>query len=431
MKKKVTLILCAAVLCAAAVITAATVAKAENLTLRYDDRFVFPDAIASIETLQVNGQDTEVIRIKSDLDRDVGVACGIGTAKVTLQNGDVYKVTVEKAPISVFLLIGQSNTEGSTTTDASVYVKARNQSILCEEGQIYSTYAWSQNYQSERVAGLPRLAPLTVDSADYFVAESLTSENSRDGRPLKYPLNSLSAGEKGKVGYDSGFAWKWNQLTGEKVWVVNCGAGNTAISVWQPGAERYDNCVALMKQVKATMEEEIAAGHYELKNFAYFWLQGESDSGNHGTTATAQADYSTMLETMHTNLKKDVTIDGKALEGCGIIMVRAFTQKPATDTKDNAIRLAQKAAIAATDGAFADVYLACIENDKWITDPAVKQYWEEKYPDSQYPFQVHAQAYENPVDIATVHNGIHYMQPGYNEIGIVTAQTAFEYLRGE
>lgn len=431
MKNKLILFLCAAALCATAVIASISTVKAKSLTLKYDDRYTFPDAIASIEAITKGNNDAEVIRIKSDLDRDVGVACGIGTARVTLHNGDVYEVTVEAAPISVFLLIGQSNAEGSTTTDASVYVKARNQSILCEEGQIYSTYAWSQNYQSERVAGLPRLAPLTVDTADYFVAETLTSEISRDGRPLKYPLNSLCAGEKGKVGFDSGFAWKWNQLTGEKVWVVNCGAGNTAISVWQPGAERYDNCVALMEQVKATMEEEIAAGHYELKNFAYFWLQGESDSGNHGSTATTQADYRAMLETMHTNLKADLTIDGKTLEGCGIIMVRAFTKKPATDTADNDIRMAQKEAIAATDGAFADVYLACIENDKWITDPAVKQYWDEKYPDSQYPFQVHAQAYKNPVDIVTVHNGTHYMQPGYNEIGIVSAENAFAYLRGE
>lgn len=431
MKKKVTLILCAAVLCAAAVIAVTTVVKAESLTLKYDDRYVFPDAIASIETLNVSGSDSDVIRIKSDLDRDVGVACGIGKAKVTLENGTVYEVTVEKAPISVFLVIGQSNAEGSTTTDASVYVKARNQSILCEEGQVYSTYAWSQNYQSERVAGLERLSPLSVDLADYFVAETLTSDRSRDGRLLKYPLNSLSAGEKGKVGLDSGLAWNWNQLTGEKVWVVNCAAGNTTIEVWQPGAERYDNCVALMKEVKATMEAEIAAGHYELKNFAYFWLQGESNSGNHGTTATTQADYSTMLETMHTNLKKDVTIDGKTLEGCGIIMVRAFTQKPATDTVDNDIRKAQKEAIAATEGVFADVYLACIENDKWITDPAVKEYWEGKYPNSQYPFQIRAEAYDNPVDIATVHNGIHYMQPGYNEIGIVTAENAYAQLRGK
>ncbi len=416
-----------------------------DLTLKYDDRYTFPDAIESVENLTVTSKkagtdtpDTAVIKKKSALDRDVGIACGVGTAKVTLKNGDVYNVTVQPAPISVFLIIGQSNAEGSTIgEDPLVYNKARNQSIVSEEGQVYTTYAWSTTGHARSVAGISSSKWLSVSNASSFVAESLTSNKSRSGAALEYPLNTFAAGEKGKVGFDSGLAWNWHDITGEKVWMINCSAGSSAIEAWQPDfvpaagettpsrQNRYQMCVAIMENVRATMDAEVAAGHYELKNFAYFWLQGESNKN------TPKADYLAMFENLHTSLKEDVKMTGdKELEGCGIVMVRAFTtSNPATDTQDNGPRLAQKEAIAATDGVFANVFLACIENDLWITDKGVSDYWEGQYPDSEYPFSVHAQAYENPVDIATVHTGVHYLQPGYNEIGIVSGQNAYAFLR--
>ncbi len=413
-----------------------TVNNPMDLTLKYDDRYTFPDAIESVENLTVTSKkagtdtaDTAVIKKKSALDRDVGVACGVGTAKVTLKNGDVYNVTVEAAPISVFLLIGQSNTEGSTvgSADPAGCKADRDQSIVCEEGQIYSTYGWSTKSHATYVAGISSSVALSVSNAQNFVAESLTSNKSRGGTTLEYPLDSLSAGNPGKSGYDSGFAWNWNQLTGEKVWVVNCGAGSTAIEVWQPGEVRYENCIAIMENVRATMDAEVAAGHYDLKNFAYFWLQGESNR------STTKSDYLEMFETLHSSLKEDVKMTGdKVLEGCGIIMVRAFTTNdPSTDTEDNGPRLAQKEAVAATEGVFADVFMACVENDLWISNAKVEDYWDGQYPDSEYPFSVHAQAYENPTTIAEVHTGVHYRQPGYNEIGIVTADMAEGHLRAE
>lgn len=420
-----------------------------NLTIQYDDRYTFPDTIESVETLNVTSKktgtdmlDTDVIRIKSSLEDNTCVASGVGSARVILKNGNVYDVTVTAAPISVFLIIGQSNAEGSTSGEAEVYTKARDQSIVCEEGQIYSTYAWSTKNHDTYVAGLFSSVYLTEETAKNFVAESLTSEKSRGGTVLEYPLNSLSEGGKGKVGFDSGFAWKWNQLTGEKVWVVNCGAGSTAMKVWQPDyvppvgntdpveENHYKMCVELMKNVRQTMEAEIIAGHYVLKNFAYFWLQGETDA----LLGTTQDEYYEMLKVLHTSLKEDVKMtDNKMLEGCGIIKVRAFITRedPLTDTQATPPRLAQQIAIEASEGVFSDVFLACDVNDLWIMDTEVEKYWENAYPNSEYPFTVHAQAYTNPAKVAVVHNGTHYLQPGYNEIGIVVAQSALAQLRME
>ena len=423
-------------------VTGGTEENPEAVSMKYDDRYVFPDAIDTIETVSVTSkqtgtekEDLKVLRKKSNVDRDVAVAVGVGQAKVTLKNGGVYLVTVSPAPISVLLITGQSNGEGST--DDTHYTESRNQSVVCEEGQIYSTYAWSTTGHSRTVAGLSSSVYLLPSNAKNFVADSLTSNQSRGGTTLEYSLNSLSAAGRGKTGFDSGLAWQWHEETGDKVWVVNCAAGSSAIEAWQPDfvpaagettpakMNRYDMCVALMENVRATMDAEVAAGHYELKSFVYFWLQGESNK------STSQEDYYEMFETLHSSLKEDVKLTGdKTLDGCGIIMVRAFqTSNPSIDTVDNGPRLAQKQAIAATSGPCADVFLACIANDEWISNSGITEYWESKYPNSEYPFQVHSQAYENPLTIDVVHTGVHYLQPGYNEIGIVAATNAVEHLR--
>lgn len=400
--------------------------NAISLTLKYDDRYQFPHAIEKIKTVTVTSKqidsedlDTDVIVENTKGEAGSVIAAGVGNAAVFLENGDVYNVTVEPAVLSVLLILGQSNGEGSTTGDAVVYNKARSQSVLCEEGQIYSTYGWSTTGHATTVAGLTSSKALGADNASKFVAESLTSIVDREGRKLEYPLNSLSSGGKGKTGFDSGLAWGWHEFTGEKVWVVNCAAGSTEIISWQKGRIRYNNCLALIAEVRITLEAEIAAGHYTLNKFSGFWLQGESDSG------LSEADYTSRFAAMYTDLKADLYLtENKPLDGLGIIMVRAFeTTFPAMDTWDNGPRKAQKAAIAATDGVFADVYLACIENDKWIEDGAVASYWAAAYPDANYPFPLRT-AYPLPEKITDVHNGIHYFQPGYNEIGVVSAKNA-------
>lgn len=400
-----------------------------ELALKYDDRHTFAAEIEDILTLSVTSKqsgtetaDEAVIKVKSDTEKSVAIACGVGQAKVRLANGEVHLVTVTAAPISVFLIAGQSNGEGSTTGDPLVYNKAREQSIVCEEGQVYSTYAWSTTGHAGTVAGIQSGLSLSIQVAKAFVAESLTSNTARGGMALPYPLNSLTAAGKGKVGFDSGLAWNWNRLTGEKVWVVNCAAGSTAIEDWQPGKVRYANCVALMDEVASTLEDEVDAGHYTMSHFLYFWLQGESDS------AMSKANYSEKLEKVHTNLKSRLSICGKNLEGCGNIMVRAFTvQTPSTDTYDNGPRSAQKEAIAAKEGVFADFFLASDVNDQWISNDKVSSYWAKAYPNSKYPFTCQKQAYSNPTTIAEVHTGVHYLQPGYNEIGIVAAENAMYY----
>ena len=74
--------------------------------------------------------------------------------------------------------------------------------------------------------------------------------------------------------------------------------------------------------------------------------------------------------------------------------------------------------------------MACAVNDLWVSPEGVAQYWETKYPNSQYPFSCSAESYRNPTTIEEVHNRVHYNQPGYNEIGMVCAHSAWKQLFG-
>ena len=399
--------------------------KTETLTLAYDDRYTFDANIASVETISVTSKqvgtgslDTAVLAASGD--GNTYIATGVGIAKVTLENGIVYNVTVEPAKISVALIAGQSNAEGWGTE------AKRKLSIACPDGQVYSTYGFS-NTDFARINGITATASdaLSETTAKNFVATSLTSNVSYGGTKLLYPLNSMTESGKGKIGIDSGLAYEWNKLTGEKIWVVNCGHGGSSITTWVPGGTNYKECIALMSYVKQTMEAEIAAGHYELSQFVYFWCQGEADN-----SWMAQADYYENLKLVHNGLKTDLTLNGKTLGYGGNIIVYANGENNGVlDIADTGVRSAQKQACAETTGDFADFYMACDVNEQWVTAEGVTTYWETKYPGSVYPFTLQEGAYTNPTTVDQVEGDkIHYMGPAYNEIGIVCADHAYKTL---
>ena len=396
--------------------------------MAYDDRYTFGADIASISTSSVTSNqvgtttpDAAVLAVAAD-DTKTCVAVGVGTAKVTLANGMKYTVTVSPAKISVALLAGQSNAEGWGTE------AKRKLSIVCPEGQVYSTYGFS-NTDFASINGITATASdaLSVSTAPNFVATSLTSNVSYGGTELLYPLNSMTESGKGKIGIDSALAYEWNKLTGEKIWVVNCGHGGSSITTWVPGETNYQECIALMGYVQQTMEAEIAAGHYKLSKFMYFWCQGEADNSWMG-----QADYYENLKLVHNGLKADLTLNGQTLAYGGNIIVYANGENSGEkDIADTGPRLAQKQACKEETGDFADFYMACDVNEQWVTDDGVAKYWATKYPNSAYPFTIQEGTYSNPTTVAQVEGDkIHYMGPAYNEIGIVCADHAYEILFG-
>ncbi len=363
-------------------------------------------------------------------------AVGVGEGRIFLNEVE-YTVKVEPAPISMFLLIGQSNMYG-TEGESS-------QSVANERGQVYSTFCHP--------------AYLTPENAGEYVPSALSGENSLINRYgttdklKKSPVNRLTEDGDGKFGPDSGFAYQYNKMTGDKVWTVNVARGSTTIAKWQKGAAEYEKAVAVFKQAQKLMREEILAGHYLLMDYGYLWCHGCSDRVN--TAEYYLQNFLSMHESLKRDLAYDVDGDGKieALGFCNVIMPRkgrddcvSYRHGINSDKTDESFycsfndlemsgpRVAQYWLVNNPD--YPDINLVCNIGDSWVTMPdgtdGVSTYFKRYYKDGKidYPVQTpQDEKWYTPTTPADVHDSIHYNQIGFNEIGIEAARNT-AYLLG-
>ena len=411
----------------------------KSLSLRYDDRY------------DVTGKTVEIINAGTPTSFKVGygvaegtlddavitldgnqlIATGIGTAKVKI-DGVLYEIKVEAAPISLLLLIGQSNMRGSEGN--------ADQSIVCPDGMVYATFGDDRG-DTEGI--------MNINNARKFAASALAGEYSFtnvDGTTEHlsyYPLNSLTESGKGTFGPDSGFAYEWVKQTGEKVWIVNAAHGGSSITSWQPNATNYKEAVLLFSACQETLQKEIAAGHFTLSHMGYFWCQGCSD---YNWTA---AEYTQKYLTMHENLKEalsfdhdgNVSTEDVVFEFAGIIPVRTghdyndgYREGVYTDSTDKKFyesfkdlqmtgpRVAQY--WMCNNPELEDIWLVCNIGEDWVWMPdgtnGVSAYFEAHYPNGRvdYTTQVaQKESWYTPTTPAAVHDSIHYNQIGYNEVG--------------
>ena len=416
------------------------------IALRYDDRY------------DVAGKSVEIIDAGTPTSYQVGygveensvldsavitlsgdklIATGIGSAKAKI-DGVNYEITVETAPISLLLLIGQSNMRGSEG-DA-------NQSIVCPEGMVYSTYGDDRGASN---------TTFTVDNAAQFAPSALTGEYSSINTVGTteclggYPLNSLTEAGMGRMGPDSGFAYEWVQQTGEKVWIVNAAHGGTSLNEWQPGKTQYEECQALFTACAETLRKEIAAGHFELSHMAYFWCQGCTDR-----TWTA-ANYKIKYLKLHDSLMDELAFDhdsdtstaDKTFEMGGIIPVRVGSttatyrdgvnndvnnwsyHESFVDLRMSGPRVAQY--MMGNDPELDDIHIVCNIGDEWVWMPngtnGVSEYFNAHYENGtvDYTTQVtQSNTWYTPTTPKAVHDSIHYNQIGYNEIGRESVRNA-------
>ncbi len=413
----------------------------DRIDMRYDDRYDVSGKEVTIigagtptsykvgYGVTENTPDEAVVR----LENSKLIACGIGEATVSI-DGVVYTVNVKSAPISLLLLIGQSNMRGSEGN--------ADQSIVCPEGQVYATYGDDRGASNTE---------FTVSTARYFAASALAGEYSSvnvEGTAeclSGYPLYTLCEEGAGKMGPDSGFAYEWVKATGEKVWVVNAAHGGTAISAWQKGGKEYNEALLLFTACRETLQKEIAAGHYTLSHMGYFWCQGCSDASQ-----TAEW-YINKFTAMHQNLKADNTFDHDldpstpdiTFEFAGIIpilhglnsyragvyndpLVGAHYESYRTLTF-NGPRAAQY--FMCSDPDMPDVYMVCDIGAGWMRMPdgsdGVAAYFESHYENGTVNYQTQvpqSASWYKPTTPAAVHDTIHYNQIGYNEVGIESAR---------
>ena len=378
--------------------------------------------------------DTAVVTMRGD----TLVATGIGTARVKI-DGEVHEITVTAAPISLLLLIGQSNMRGSEGN--------ADQSIVCPDGMVYATFGDDRG-DAEGI--------MNVTNATNFAASALTGEystvnvNGITDNLSYYPINSLTEAGKGTFGPDSGFAYEWVKQTGEKVWVVNAAHGGSSITSWQPNAANFKEAVLLFGACQETLRREIAAGHYTLSHMGYFWCQGCSD---YNWTAEK---YVTNYLAMHNGLKESLAFDHDSsdatdpviFEFAGIIPVRAghdyndgYREDVYTDTISQKFyesfldlqmtgpRVAQYWMCNNPD--LEDIWMVCNAGEDWVWMPdgtnGVTDYFQSHYENGtvDYTTQVAQKAsWYTPTTPAAVHDSIHYNQIGYNEVGRESARNA-------
>ena len=420
--------------------------KSESMSLRYDDH------------VDLTGKTVEIIDagtptsykvgygvaegtlddVVITLDGETLIATGIGTAKVRI-DGVLHEITVEAAPISLLLLIGQSNMRGSEGN--------ADQSIVCPEGMVYATFGDDRG----DTAGI-----MNVKNATNFAASALTGEystinvNGTTDNLNYYPINALTEKGAGTFGPDSGFAYEWVKQTGEKVWVVNAAHGGSSIKSWQPDAVNFKEAMLLFGACQETLKKEIAAGHFTLSHMGYFWCQGCSD---YNWTAE---EYVEKYLAMHEGLKDELSFDHDSNESteeiifefAGIIPVRAghdyndgYREGTYTDSTDKRFyesfkdlqmigpRVAQY--WMCNNPELKDIWLVCNIGEDWVWMPdgtnGVSAYFNAHYPNGRvdYTTQVaQKEAWYTPTTPAAVHDSIHYNQIGYNEIGRESVRNA-------
>ncbi|MDE7052007.1 MAG: hypothetical protein K2O92_03680 [Lachnospiraceae bacterium] len=112
-----------------------------KITLKYDDRYTFKKDIETIKTISVKSnnvqtgkKDSEVLKLAEGSNNKV-IATGCGKAVVELKNGKKIGVKVKAAKISLLLLIGQSNMEGSPDK-LGILEDYQNEYVINKEGKV-------------------------------------------------------------------------------------------------------------------------------------------------------------------------------------------------------------------------------------------------------------------------------------------------------
>lgn len=403
-----------------------------KITLKYDDRYTFKKEIKEIKTIsvksdnvQTGGKDSEVLKMQEG-SNDKVIAAGCGKAVVELKSGKKIGVTVKAAKISLLLLIGQSNMEGSPNKLGSLE-EYQNEYVINKEGKVYSTYGPSTLSHSLTNGCFKTVSPkLTIWNPDEYVPESLTDNSSE--KEWKRTNNLTDAEQAtGKTGIDGALAKEWVKRTDEKVWLVNAAHSGSSIDTWLPGKERVNNnfwqAVSLYKTCEQLLNKEIEAGHYKLSHKGYFWLQGETDDN------MSAKKYLDKFLKMHNGIKNELgtgrvkkykNVDQK-IEFAGILMVRAHGDP--TDNSDlymTGPRKAQYYMCNSSKEKFKDIYLASHISEDWVTDAGVGSYFKSKYPTIEKYMEFNNMKKQDvgiPSQVEDVHQSVHYTQLGYNELG--------------
>ena len=414
--KKLALILTVLTLLLVICAPAAFGAEEQTLTLQYDDRKdlstllgitpttvqITDEQITSFQTGTEN-KDAHVLQY----DNGTLYAVGCGTATLTV-NGTNYRVTVSPATLSLFMITGHSIGAGEAG-DAT-------QSVVTEAGQAYST---TKGQLTSAQGGL-----------GYGAVTRATAK-----------LDAFAPGGGGTKGIDSGLAYQWNQLTGEKVWVLNLAISGSCLNEWQPGAEGhnttwkypYDTAVKTYSYAQQIVKKEITAGHYTFGTMLILYHNGANFSYYpNWTMVSVEENYKVMLESYKKDLSMDMDGDGVAetIEAIGLIPSWKPTLNSYAYDKSVGYFLSASAE-------YPEFFIASNATRDYLTEEGLKG-----FPEITYKTQ--SKAVYMPESILHTSQGgtsdnslfcsvdkAHLSQVGYNMVGIDAASNIFGFFHEE
>ena len=331
---------------------------ANNISLRYDDRYTFSDAKTievpdGVPTVEVSGN---TIR-----------AAGITDEPVTvIVDGEQYLVTVEKAPVEVFIIDGQSNAWGS--------------------------------------AGRHDKAPRVPDKGcGYFWSDGTLKDANEYVKAFEKIAPRMS------VGVWPALEAEWYALTGEKVVAVNIAQNGYPIQHWtsgysQTGAGIIEACI-----------DSIDKDLFTVAGGGYFWFQGESNSDIYEITNqmryTRVEEYIAEFNEVHNvyiSAFKSRDIDAFA----GIFTIRNWGNLLGISRTNeySGPRAAQQ-------------YLANSRSDIFMVS-SLAESWDKS---EKSPFSFTSESgYEVKIGaVRALYSGVHYNQSGYDILGLEAADSLY------
>lgn len=316
------------------------------------------------------------------------IATGTGTAKLIIDDTE-YHVEVSAAPISLFMITGHSLGAGQKG-DAS-------QSIECAPGQTYSSTSFIAQPGMNTNAGI-----------GYGSAKKILF------------INSFSPNGGGTAGEGSALAYRWNQLTGEKVWVINVAVGGSCINEWIQGQNNYNTAVSAYRYAATVISNEVKAGHYVYKNSAVLYHSAANFSYKNVvyTNEILEGWYRSLCEGLKNDLATDIDGDGsnETIDGIGFIPLWDATNDGHYDTDMPATYY-----MAASDQ-YPGLFIASEAMRAWAENF-------DTFPKDTYTTQSKDVQTPNSVKDILSSDGVHYNQVGYNGAGIVLADNLYKYLR--
>lgn len=398
--------------------SAATTAKDEDAfdpNIYYDDRVdilkvtdtesvskvEIKDEVVTSKKTGSSDKDAHVLVLSQD--KKTIIATGTGTATV-VADGKEYPITVSAAPISVVVITGHSLGMGSQGNPL--------QSVICENGQVYSTYLGhgtsNPTWKGDDISELSKAGAGLGYSAEYQPAN----------------LSALTSAGNGRYGVDGGLAFEWNKLTGEKIWVMNAAYGGSCINEWVTGSEYHTRALNMMNAGGDLLKKEVAAGHYDFKNYAvvYFSAANFSYKGVSYDNQKLHNWYTSMWNGYQNGVAVDIDGDGKIDKPTALGFVPLWDSRMAVSYTTDMPHTFYMSSSSEYPYAFtASRFLLYLQNEKDIA---------KNFPEIDYDVRVKNSDVKKPVRVSDLFvDGVHLSQIGYNAYGQDIAKNLYNYLR--